>query len=160
MPPMRSVVAALCAAPTLLVLLLAAPAAHASGPGLDRGERAVVRVINHVRHRHGLARLHAGRRLARAADSHSRNMLARDFFAHGAFGQRVRRFVPYHRLGENLAMTSRCNPRLVVRLWMHSPPHRGVLLSRSYRRVGIGRRTGRLGSRRACMWTADFASRH
>jgi len=156
---MRSVAVALCALSTLLVSLLAAPAALASGPRLDGRERAVVRVINRVRHQHGLARLHVGRRLSRAADLHSREMLARDFFAHGAFAQRVRRFVPYRRLGENLAMTSRCSPRLVVRLWLRSAPHRHVLLSRSYRRVGVGRRTGRLGSRHACMWTADFASR-
>jgi uncharacterized protein YkwD len=156
---MRTVAVALCALSTLLVSLLAAPAALASGPRLDARERAVVRAINRVRHEHGVARLHAGRRLARAADLHSRNMLARDYFAHGSFAQRVRRFVPYRNLGENLAMTSRCSPRLVVRLWLRSAPHRHVLLSRSYRRVGIGRRVGHLGSRRACMWTADFASR-
>ena len=36
---------------------------------------------------------------------------------------------------------------------------RAVLLSRGFRRVGIGRRKGRLGSHRACLVTADFASR-
>jgi uncharacterized protein YkwD len=156
---MRSVAIALSALMSMLLLALVVPAAQASGPRFDRGERSVVRSINRVRHKHGLARLHAGRRLARAADLHSRNMLARDFFAHGSFAQRVRRFVPYRRLGENLAVTSRCSARLVVRMWLRSAPHRRVLLSRSYRRVGIGRRVGRLGSRRACMWTADFASR-
>jgi uncharacterized protein YkwD len=156
---MRSVALVLSTLTTLLLIVLAAPAAQAAGPRLDNRERAVVRAINRVRHKHGLARLHAGRRLARAADLHSRNMLARDFFAHGSFAQRVRHFVPYRRLAENIAMTSRCRPRLAVRLWMRSAPHRRVLLSRSYRRVGVGRRMGRLGSRRACMWTADFASR-
>ncbi len=156
---MRLFFAALCALAVLLVSTSAPPSAQASGPRLDRGERAVVRAINRIRHAHGRKGLHAGRRLARAADLHSRNMLARDFFAHGSFAQRVRRFVPYRSLGENLAWTSRCSPRLVVRMWMRSAPHRKVLLSRSYRRVGVGRRAGRLGPRPACMWTADFASR-
>ena len=156
---MRSVAVVLSTLVSMLLVALATPAAQASGPRLDRGERTVVRVINRVRHKHGLARLHAGRRLARAADLHSRNMLAKDFFAHGAFAQRVRRFASFRRMGETLAMTSRCNPRLVVRMWLGSAPHRRVLLSRSFRRVGVGRRVGRLGPRRACMWTADFASR-
>jgi uncharacterized protein YkwD len=44
-------------------------------------------------------------------------------------------------------------------MWLNSPGHRAVLLSGKYRRVGIGRRVGRLGSSRACLVTADFASR-
>ncbi len=157
---MRLFFAALCALSVLLVSTSAPTSAQAaSSPRLDRGERSLVRVINRVRHAHGRKRLHAGRRLSRVADLHSRNMLARDFFAHGSFAQRVRRFAPYRRLGENLAWTSRCSPGLVVRMWLRSAAHRKVLLSRSYRRVGVGRRAGRLGPRQACLWTADFASR-
>jgi len=33
-----------------------------------------------------------------------------------------------------------------------------VLLSRGFRRVGIGRRVGRIGTGRACLVTADFGS--
>jgi uncharacterized protein YkwD len=44
-------------------------------------------------------------------------------------------------------------------MWMDSPGHRAVLLSSTYRRVGIGKRAGRLGGRRACVVTADFGSR-
>ena len=29
-------------------------------------------------------------------------------------------------------------PHAIVRAWMHSPPHRAVLLGRGYRDVGIG----------------------
>jgi uncharacterized protein YkwD len=86
-------------------------------------------------------------------------MLAADYFSHGAFSQRVRRYVRFRSIGETLAMTSRCSARRVVRMWLNSPGHRAVLLSGAYRRVGIGRRTGRLGSQRACLVTADFASR-
>jgi uncharacterized protein YkwD len=119
----------------------------------------VIRAINRARASHGLRRLLTGRRLARAADAHSRSMLRADFFSHGAFSQRVRRYVRYRSIGETIAMTSRCSAGTVVRMWLNSPSHRAVLLSSRFRRVGVGRRLGRLGSSRACLVTADFASR-
>ena len=156
---MRSVALVLCTLTTLLLFIVAAPAAQAGGPRLDRGERGIVRAINRVRHRHALPRLRAEKRLARAADAHTRSMLAHDFFAHGSFAQRVRRFAHFRRLGETLAYSSSCGARRFVRMWLRSPSHRTVLLSRKYRRIGVGRRKGRLGSRRACVVTADFGSR-
>lgn len=156
---MRPVAVVLCALSTSLVLFAAAPAAQAAGPRLDRGERGIVRAINRARARYGLPRLHAGNRLARAADAHSRSMLAGDYFSHGDFGARVRRYVSFRQLGETLAWSTRCGARQFVRMWLNSPPHRAVLLSRAFRRVGVGRRVGSLGSTRACLVTADFASR-
>ena len=156
---MRSVALVLCTFTALLLFVAAAPAAQASGPRLDRGERSIVRAINRARSHYALPRLRANGRLARAADLHSRSMLAGDYFAHGAFAQRVRRFASFRRLGETLAYSSRCGVRRFVSMWLRSPGHRAVLLSRGFRRVGVGRRKGRLGARRACLVTADFASR-
>ena len=109
----------------------------------------------------------SNRRLARAADFHSSEMLDADYFAHESrdgspFHVRVRRYVSYRSLGENLAMVGRCgkrSARRIVRMWMESPGHRAILLASAYRRVGIGKRTGDYGGSRACMVTADFASR-
>jgi uncharacterized protein YkwD len=158
---MRPVALVLCTLTTLLVLSFAAAprAARAGSPRIDRGERTVIRAINRARSAHGLRKLRANRRLARAADTHTRNMLRANFFAHGAFAQRVRRYAHFRAIGETIAMTSRCNARTVVRMWLHSPAHRAVLLSGRFRRVGVGRRLGRLGASRACLVTADFASR-
>jgi len=160
---MRPVALVLCTLSTLLVVSFAAavPAAQAAGPRMDSGERAVLRAINRARASHGLRRLRADRRLARAADAHTRSMLRSDFFAHGAFAQRVRRYirVPVRAVGETLAYTSRCSARTVVRMWLNSPSHRAVVLSSLYRRLGVGRRIGRLGGMRTCMVTADFSSR-
>jgi len=158
---MRTVACVLCALSTLLVLTFAtaAPAAQAASSRIDGGERAVVRAINRARAGHGLRALRKHRRLARAADAHSRSMLRADYFSHGAFSQRVRRYVSLRRVGETIAMTSRCSARKVVRMWLNSPPHRAVLLSGGFRRVGVGRRKGRLGATRACLVTADFGSR-
>jgi uncharacterized protein YkwD len=158
---MRTVACVLCALSTLLVLTFAtaAPAAQAASSRIDGGERAVVRAINRARTAHGLRALRTHRRLARAADVHSRSMLRSNFFSHGAFSQRVRRYVSLRRIGETIAMTTRCSPRKVVRMWLNSPPHRAVLLSGGFRRVGVGRRKGMLGATRACLVTADFGSR-
>src|SRR3954447_14899835 len=121
---MRSIALTLSALTTLLVIVsfaAAVPATRADSPRLDRGERAVIRGINRARRAHGLRRLHAGGRLARAADAHTRAMLHADFCAHGAFGQRLRRYVHWRTMGETLAGTSRCSARTVVRMWLDSP---------------------------------------
>jgi uncharacterized protein YkwD len=158
---MRSVAFALSTLTTLLVLSFAAaaPAAEAAGPRLDNGEHAVIRAINRARGAHGLRGLRPARRLARAADFHTRSMLRGNYFSHGAFSSRLRRFTRARRIVETIAMSSRCSAATIVRMWLNSPPHRAVLLSGGFRRVGIGRRRGSLGSGRACVVTADFASR-
>jgi uncharacterized protein YkwD len=146
-----------------ITLVIAVSPVRAAGPRLDRGEAAVVRAINRVRARHHRPRLRADARLDRAADLHSLQMLRADRFAHGRFYARVRHFVPSHSVGETLAWVPGlgCRHRRmgrVVRIWMHSAPHRAILLSGRYRRVGVGRRRGHLGTLPACVVTADFTS--
>jgi uncharacterized protein YkwD len=139
----------------------------AAKPRVDAKERAIVRAINRQRGKHGLAKVRSSRRLARAADFHSWEMLVGDYFAHesrdgGPFDERVRRYADHKRLGETLAMLRGCgngSARRVVQMWMNSDGHRAILLSSSFRRVGLGKRTGNLGGNRACVVTADFGSR-
>jgi uncharacterized protein YkwD len=165
---MRAAVTSMLAAGCLLAALSIAPGVAAGTPRLDARERAIVRAINRQRSEHDLAKVRSSARLARAADYHSWEMLDADYFAHESrdgspFEERVRRFADHRALGETLAMLGRCgrrSPRRIVRMWMNSPGHRAILLSPTYRRVGIGKRTGRLGDRRACVVTADFASRN
>jgi uncharacterized protein YkwD len=143
------------------------PAIAAAGPRKHDGiERAIVRAVNKQRAAHDLAPVKPTRSLARAADFHSREMLSGDYFAHasrdgGAFEQRVRRFAGFRSFGETLAWVTNCGrggARTVVDMWMSSSGHRAILLSSNFRRIGIGKRTGGLGSQRACVVTANFAS--
>jgi uncharacterized protein YkwD len=168
---MRTVARTTFALGCLLAAAFAVPAVAAahSGARLDQKERAIIRAINHQRAKHGLASVHASARLSRAADYHSWEMLDANYFAHtsrdgGSFDERVRRFVKKRALGETLAYLGggcgRGAARSVVRMWMNSPPHRAILLSGTYRRVGIGKRVGSLGSSKACMVTADFSSKN
>lgn len=126
----------------------------------------MIRLINHVRAQHHLGPLRPCPHLARAADRHSHDMLRHDFFAHPSsdgtpFDRRVRSYARARSVGEDLAMASASTgvARTVVRMWMHSPPHRSVILSSSFGRIGIGQLAGQLGSRRTTVVTADFASR-
>jgi uncharacterized protein YkwD len=147
--------------------LLMTGLAHAAKPRHDRFERAIISAVNQQRAAHGVAKVHRSTRLARAADFHSWEMLDANYFAHssrdgGSFDNRVRRFARHRAIGETLAWMSGCgrgSARRVVRMWMNSPGHRAVLLTSQYRRIGVGKRVGRLGSTRACVITADFGSR-
>lgn len=146
-------------------LLVPAAPARAASARLDGMERGVVRAINRQRERAGLRRVRASLPLARAADLHSREMLAGNYFAHSSrngasFAARIHRFTRVRAVGETLAWTTNCGRRsagTVVSMWMHSPPHRAILLSGMFNRVGLARRAGRLGSHPACVVTGDFA---
>jgi uncharacterized protein YkwD len=165
---MRTVALLTLAASCLLAPLFGPITSNATAkPSLDGRERAIVRAINRQRSKHGLSKLSSSNKLARAADYHSWEMLDADYFAHesrdgGPFDQRVRRFAKHKALGETLAMVDGCGRRAagrIVRMWMNSPGHRAILLSSSYGKVGLGKRTGDLRGSRACLITADFGSR-
>ncbi len=160
-----SFVLALALAATATVT--APPTDAAAGSRMDPTERRIVKLVNSYRARHGRPRLRASRRLNRAADRHSREMVAHDFFAHAsrngtAASTRVRRSSRARTVGENIAFvgaSERRAARRVVDMWIGSAPHRAVLLNSSFRRIGVGRRGGDLGGSRGYAFTADFASR-
>jgi len=163
---MRRLAVALIAAACTVTALVAAPTALAASARFTPTEAAVIRIMNQVRARHGLPALKPSRRLARAADVHSRDMLRHDFFSHQSsdgtsFDRRVRSYAHARRVGENLAMLPgvRRAARKVVRMWLRSAAHRQILMSRRFRRVGVGKRSGQLGGQKATLYTVDFASR-
>ena len=139
--------------------LAAAPAT--AGAQLGHSERTMIRLINQIRGQHGLGPVRVSSGLTRAAESHSRDMLARGFFDHTSsdgtsFDRRIRRYVNARMTGEVLASIGqrRGGASTVVRMWMESPPHRAILLTSGFRRIGIARLWG---AGRAVV-TADFAS--
>jgi uncharacterized protein YkwD len=159
--PRRGVLAVLLIAIALLAGA-AAPAAHASRacpsaramhartPAAAHVERAVVCMMNRARRRFGLRPLRVNRCLDRSALRHTREMVWRGYFAHSSargrsFADRARRFGYRPRrsggwlVGENLAwgLGRSGKARWFVRAWMHSPPHRANILSRSFRDVGV-----------------------
>ena len=139
---------------------------QAKGAGLNRAERKVVQLVNGIRARHGLRRLRTSRALTRAAGRHTGDILRSDVFSHSSsdgtpMSARLRGYTGAAWVGENLAWVSprRGVARAVVRMWMASPGHRAVLLVPAARRIGVGKRSGRLGSVKCAVFTADLASR-
>jgi uncharacterized protein YkwD len=157
---MRSVAPMLCGLVAVLSTLLAADAAQAAGPRRSADD-ALLGAMNAARAAHRAPPLHWSGGLARAARLHSGAMARTGVFTHGAFAARVGRFTRARAIGENLAWVPRCSrgsARRVVGMWLDSPAHRQVLLARSFHRVGVGIRLGRVGSSPACLVTADFSA--
>jgi uncharacterized protein YkwD len=168
----------------VVVLLAAAPVAsakrckHAGAQPSTVRHRVVVRstlcLLNHVRARRGLRRLHLHRRLGRAARSHSADMARRGYFSHntlsgGSFLDRIRhagylRHARQWMVGENIAWgTGRlATPRAIVRAWMHSPGHRANILNGRFREIGVGityNAPVHVAGRPAATYTTDFGFR-
>ena len=121
----------------------------------DRLEAGILHALNDFRAQHGLPKLRQQRGFARAADVHSAKMLRENKLAHDQYGKRVRRYVRrVKRVGETLAWMNRCDPAAVVNMWAKSSTHRHVMLSRSFRRVGVAQRS----RSNACFVTADFGT--
>jgi uncharacterized protein YkwD len=137
----------------LLVACLGAPSSAFASSRHDSTESNIIRAMNGVRANYGLPRLHTSRGLARAADVHSAAMQRSNSLGHGAFSRRIRRYVRTRSVGENVAWMAGCDANAIVQMWLNSPPHRHVMLTRSFRRIGVGRR----GSQK-CFVTADFAA--
>ena len=129
-----------------------APAAAATATG---AEKQVLALVNHVRAAHGMARLTFAPTLERASREHSREMVGRDYFRHSSFSgesfsSRLIRFgfspsgCSSWTVGEDIAYGSgsRGSPTAIFESWMHSPPHRAVILTRRFRSAGVGRAVG------------------
>jgi uncharacterized protein YkwD len=141
-----------------LLLVLATPAAAGS---LPVSESSLLDAINQTRASRGLGPVRTDGRLGRIAQSHSVEMLQRNFFSHDAF--RARMLASHARgpmFGENLAWGVAATPRWIIDHWLASPSHRAVLLRPGWRRIGIGIVGGMFGGRTgAAVVTADFAGR-
>jgi uncharacterized protein YkwD len=67
----------------------------------------------------------------------------------------------FSRLGEALAMHGGRGLGVgsVVRMWLRSPTHRAVILTRSMNLVGAGASQGRFHGRRATIWVVQAGRR-
>jgi uncharacterized protein YkwD len=127
----------------------AAASAAPSRANMRQVGRSILCLLNAERAARRLKPLRTNRRLARAAIGHSRNMVARRYFAHnGADGDpvsRIRRarYIPrygFWTVGENLAYGVGVDaaPASITKAWMNSPAHKANILTRAYKEIGIG----------------------
>ncbi|MFJ9535738.1 sigma-70 family RNA polymerase sigma factor [Streptomyces sp. NPDC101225] len=120
----------------------------------------VVALVNQERAKAGCGALTEDPQLEEAAQGHSDDMAARDFFDHtnpdGADpGQRITaagyRWSTY---GENIAQGQQ-TPQAVMESWMNSPGHRANILNCSFKDIGVGVHRGSGGP----WWTQDFGAK-
>lgn len=127
---------------------------------LARTRADVVELTNRERGRARLAPLAVDRWLTAAAQAHSADMVARDFYSHtspegtqpwdraAAAGSRRRT------IGENIACGQRSAAE-VVEGWMNSPGHRANILKPDFTHIGVGF-VG--GGRTGTYWTQLFGA--
>lgn len=113
-------------------------------------ETAVVRELNRIRTERDLQPLRPAPSLRTAARSHTKAMLDFGFFGHEsvdgtAFSDRIKRYYSSRgwrswSVGETLLASAgrQTEASTLVAIWMNSPPHREIILSPSWRDVGIG----------------------
>lgn len=141
---------------TSLTLVSAASAADRK-VRLTVKEKSIVVLVNRERGKRGLKPLRIHVSLTRAARAHSRDMAARQYFSHvsrsgrtpaqrmkacGYSPTRCRRWS----VGENIAWATAgyAGAQATVRAWMKSPAHRRIILTRSFRDIGVGMARGAL----------------
>ncbi len=162
---------ALCAA--LLVLLAGGLIAASATPARASVQTDMLALVNLTRAQRGLAEVTLQPALSKAAQTHSREMVARHFFSHDSpggvsFAARIRRAgygrsgYARWRVGEVLAWGaySSATPGAVFRGWMASPSHRAAILDSAWRDVGVGCAEGSYrGLSQVAFWTVDFGRR-
>ncbi|GGU56497.1 CAP domain-containing protein [Streptomyces daghestanicus] len=126
--------------------------------GLARTVAEVVALTNRERAAAGLPPLAADPRLTAAAQAHSADMVARDFYSHTSPGgagpqdRAVAAGAAYGTTGENIACGQR-SPADVVEGWMNSPGHRANILAPGFTHLGAGLAGG---GRAGTYWTQLF----
>jgi uncharacterized protein YkwD len=140
----------------LIAVSVAVGVALPAAPATASPEGVMFDKINKIRRSHGLARMRPSFSLFYSAQRYARQMMRSDYFGHQA---RIPLASRFRMAGEALAWHSgwRLSPRRTVGQWMGSPPHRALLLSPSFTRLGVGSARGNYGGRRATMWVAHVA---
>lgn len=151
-------------------LIVSATSEAAIKAGADQGiEQNMVALVNDYRGQHGLAALKTNNALMRAARAHSRDMVENRYFDHTSqdgeqFFQRLSRFgFHWTSAGEALAQASGLTSTdtaasEAVTIWRQSPPHNKILLTASFKAVGIGAWcTADTGGGSTCTFTLDAA---
>ncbi|MGW4025923.1 CAP domain-containing protein [Streptomyces sp. NPDC005009] len=126
--------------------------------GLDRTAGEVIDLTNRERARAGLAPLSHDPLLATAAQAHSADMVARDFYSHTApdggkpWDRAAAAGSARRTIGENIACGQRSAAE-VVQGWMNSPGHRANILETGFTHIGVGFAGG---GRAGTYWTQLF----
>jgi uncharacterized protein YkwD len=140
-PARKILAAALVTVVTATGLVAVAPSsasAQAVFPAYSANvyEQQVQYYVNVQRRAHHLAPLSMAGCADSVAERWSAYLAAHDAFYHQSMTHLLDKCNAYY-AGETLGRGA-ITPKTLVSMWMHSPPHRAVLMSKSPRRIGIG----------------------
>ncbi|MER7401797.1 CAP domain-containing protein [Streptomyces sp. NPDC000070] len=134
-----------------------------SRPDQSRGDAAaeVVAVVNRHRAQAGCGPVRLRHALNRAARRHSADMARGQRLSHtgsdGSSPAARMRAAGYHpRHSAEVIASGPGTPEAAVRTWMHSAPHRAIVLTCRYKHAGVGVAGGSGGP----WWTLDLATGH
>ncbi|QES46836.1 RNA polymerase [Streptomyces venezuelae] len=137
------------------------PSSPLPAPPAPQGDAAqVVALVNKERAAAGCGPLKDDPQLRAAAQGHSDDMAARDFFSHTAPGgsdpgdRTTAAGYRWSTYGENIAKGQQ-TPEQVMDSWMNSSGHRANILNCSFKDIGVGIRKGSGGP----WWTQNFGAR-
>ncbi|MFE1171420.1 CAP domain-containing protein [Streptomyces sp. NPDC058773] len=121
--------------------------------------KKVVELVNAQRAQHGCGPLTVDARIQRAAQAHSDDMAARNYYEHNTPegvdpGTRMTKAgFPWSSWAENIFKSPK-DPATAVDGWMKSPGHRDNILNCSYKSTGVGVNLSGNGP----WWTQDFGT--
>lgn len=110
---------------------------------LDAFEMEVVSLINEIRASEGLQPLRISDKLSEAAEEHSEDMAAENYFGHtGSDGSSLRERTSEQGyngryVGENIG-AGHDTAEQIVTSWMHSDGHRANILNSKFNEIGVG----------------------
>jgi uncharacterized protein YkwD len=134
----------------LIVAIVTAPAGGASSP-----EATMLAKVNNYRRAHGVKPVHLSNSLKSSADRKAHDMLRSQRFGHDS---RIHANHHYRRLGEIIEMQTGYAPDVnrAFKAWIHSSPHRAIILDRGFNYAGAGRAAGRYHGRKTTMWVMHY----
>jgi uncharacterized protein YkwD len=135
----------------LLVVLPATGAAKTPDPA----ERMVA-AINEVRAKHGLGPLRVAPKLVAGSSRLAKAVIRTDSFNHGSSYRNAGFRTAGEAMAYNRGWSKRTGP--TIRMWLRSPAHRALVLSRSFRYAGAGMARGNFAGGASTVWVAQFGA--
>ena len=140
-------------------LLIAVAVVLPAAPAAASAQQDAIDQLNQVRQANGLAPLRASESLHRSSTRYARQMIDTDYFGHASRIAASSAVRPCSARRWSCMRAGKPIPAQTIDEWMNSPAHRAVLLSASFRWVGMGIARGRLGSKLVTVWVAHVGAR-
>jgi uncharacterized protein YkwD len=140
-----------------LLALLAATAPAAPAKKKQTPAERMIAKVNKVRDNHGLRPLRTAPKLMRSSRGYARHLIRTNTFGHGSSYAQA----GFRSSGEILALTRgwRRKPHPALGMWLRSSGHRALILSPTFRYIGVAPARGRFGGPRTTIWVAHFGAR-